>query len=135
MGHQPDPHRWLASGDVFLHAAVGEAFGNVLVEALGCGLPVVATASGAAGELIAEGRTGRLVAPDAPGDSVEPGDNEVERLATAVQQVTGDRGRYGEVSRAAALAAQQFTTDLCVERTMQVYAPWLAAGEKQEPCV
>lgn len=116
LGYQPDPHRWLASADVFLHTALGEAFGNVLVEALGCGLPVVASESGATPELIEKDRTGML----AP-----PGPQEVERLADAVQTVAGNRVRYAEFSRAAAESAQRFSTEIAVERTLRVYEKWL----------
>ena len=41
-----------------------EAYGNVVVEALACGVPVVAYDRGGPGELIQSGRTGWLVPPD-----------------------------------------------------------------------
>ena len=41
-----------------------EAYGNVVVEALACGVPVVAYDRGGPGELIRSGSTGWLVAPD-----------------------------------------------------------------------
>ena len=41
-----------------------EAYGNVVVEALACGVPVVAYDRGGPGELICSGRTGWLVPPD-----------------------------------------------------------------------
>ncbi|ABX09196.1 glycosyltransferase family 4 protein [Prochlorococcus marinus] len=41
-----------------------EAYGNVVVEALACGVPVVAYKRGGPGELIQSGSTGWLVAPD-----------------------------------------------------------------------
>ncbi len=41
-----------------------EAYGNVVVEALACGVPVVAYNRGGPGELVQHGRTGLLVAPD-----------------------------------------------------------------------
>jgi glycosyltransferase involved in cell wall biosynthesis len=83
---------------------------------MGCGLPVVATQSGAVPELIEEDCTGKLVA-EGPG--------EVEQLADAVIHVTRDPQAYQDFSRATTLAAKRFSTDLAVERTMQVYAEWL----------
>ncbi len=41
-----------------------EAFGNVVVEALACGVPVAAYARGGPGELVQEGRTGALAPAD-----------------------------------------------------------------------
>jgi UDP-glucose:tetrahydrobiopterin glucosyltransferase len=41
-----------------------EAFGNVVVEALACGVPVAAYARGGPAELVQEGSTGALAAPD-----------------------------------------------------------------------
>jgi glycosyltransferase involved in cell wall biosynthesis len=116
LGHQPDPHRWFAASDVFIHTAIGEAFGNVLVEALGCGVPVIASKSGATPELIEEDKTGKLVPVDL---------REVPHFASAVQHITGDRACYAEFSRRAAAAAQQFGTQTAVDRTIEVYAKWL----------
>ena len=41
-----------------------EAYGNVVVEALACGVPVIAYDRGGPGEIIQNGETGWLVAPD-----------------------------------------------------------------------
>ena len=40
-----------------------EAFGNVTLEAMACGVPVVAAAATGSENLIDDGRTGRLIAP------------------------------------------------------------------------
>jgi len=51
----------LASSDVFVLPSVADPFPVVLLEAMRCGLPVVATRSGGAEELVEHGVTGRLV--------------------------------------------------------------------------
>lgn len=59
-----------------------EAYGNVVVEAMACGVPVVAYRRGGPGELVQPGLNGLLVEPD-----------DVAALAAAVAQVaTIDRG-------------------------------------------
>jgi glycosyltransferase involved in cell wall biosynthesis len=53
--------------DVFLYASVYEGFGRVLAEAGAAGLPVVATATAGARDIVEDGRTGFLVPiEDAP---------------------------------------------------------------------
>ena len=52
----------MAAGDVFVWPAIREAFGYALLEAQGCGLPVVAGASPGVAGIVADGQTG-LLAP------------------------------------------------------------------------
>jgi alpha-1,6-mannosyltransferase len=55
LEYQQDPRqlaRILASCDVFLHAGDQETFGLVVLEAMACGLPIVAARSGALEELV-----------------------------------------------------------------------------------
>ncbi|MEM8977440.1 MAG: glycosyltransferase family 1 protein [Pseudomonadota bacterium] len=51
----------LASGDVFFNPSVTETFGNVTLEAMACGVPVVAAGATGASSLVNDGVTGRLV--------------------------------------------------------------------------
>lgn len=53
----------LASGDVFFNPSVTETFGNVTLEAMASGLPVVAAGATGSASLVAHSVTGRLVAP------------------------------------------------------------------------
>ena len=59
-----------------------EAFGNVVVEALACGVPVAAYARGGPAELVQEGHTGALAEPD-----------DVSGLVAAVQRAQSVRRR------------------------------------------
>lgn len=55
--------RSLASGDVFFNPSITETFGNVTLEAMASGLPVVAAGATGASSLVADGVTGQLVTP------------------------------------------------------------------------
>ena len=59
----PDLGRALASGDVFFNPSITETFGNVTLEAMACGLPVVAAGATGASSLVDDNATGRLVPP------------------------------------------------------------------------
>ena len=71
MGFRSPGPYWIASCDIMLAPAVGEAFGRTLVEAALAGVPVVATNAGGHPEIIVDGETGILVAPDDPAAMAE----------------------------------------------------------------
>ncbi len=54
----------LAASDVIILPSVQEQFGQVLVEGMACGLPAIAVAAGGPSDIVADGHTGWLVAPD-----------------------------------------------------------------------
>ncbi len=58
-----DLHRIYASCDIFLFPSITETFGNVNLEALASGLPIVAAAKGGQCGIVREGETGFLVEP------------------------------------------------------------------------
>jgi glycosyltransferase involved in cell wall biosynthesis len=83
-----DLARALASTDVLLNPSITEAFGNVTLEAMACGLPVVAADASGATNLVRNGVTGTLVEPD-----------EVDEFADALAAYASDpelRRRHGE---------------------------------------
>jgi glycosyltransferase involved in cell wall biosynthesis len=82
VGYQQDPKelaQFYRATDVYLHAARADTFPNVILEALACGTPVVATAVGGIPEQIIDGQTGFLVPPR---DSVA--------MAARIQQLRDD---------------------------------------------
>ena len=81
----------LADADVLLHASVAEGIPNVVLEAMACAVPVVATDVGGISEAISDGVEGILVAPRDPG-----------QLAHALLQLARDRAlreRMGAAGR------------------------------------
>ncbi|QXC48234.1 glycosyltransferase family 4 protein [Agrobacterium salinitolerans] len=64
LGFRPDVPELMAAMDVVAHTSiVAEPFGRVVVEAMMCGRPVVATRGGGVTEIIRDGETGLLVPP------------------------------------------------------------------------
>jgi phosphatidylinositol alpha 1,6-mannosyltransferase len=60
-----DLGRAVASMDILFNPSVTETFGNVTLEVMACGLPVVAARATGSESLVIDGETGRLVRPGA----------------------------------------------------------------------
>jgi phosphatidylinositol alpha 1,6-mannosyltransferase len=60
-----DLARAIASSDMLLNPSVTETFGNVTLEAMACGLPVIAARATGSLSLVEDGVTGRLIRPGA----------------------------------------------------------------------
>lgn len=64
LGFRQNPFKYMAAADLFVLSSLFEGFGNVIVEAMACGVPVVATRCPfGPGEIIADGENGLLVEP------------------------------------------------------------------------
>lgn len=110
-GIRRDVPALLAASDVFVMCSLWEGLGLVFLEAMACGLPVLATRVSAVPEVVQEGRTGVLVAPSDPA-----------ALAAGMLALHGD-----PASRAALGAAGQqrvrsaFGLERMIEETLAVY--------------
>ena len=103
-----DLSRALASADLFLNPSMTEAFGNVTLEAMACGLPVIAADSTGATNLVRYGVTGMLV------DGEDP-DEFAEALATYGRD-PDLRRRHGEAGLAVAKTMDWDTINSAVIR-------------------
>lgn len=91
-GERGDIPEVLRAMDVFVLPSRAEGISNTILEAMACGLPVVATAVGGSAELIEHGRSGGLVAA-----------NDSEALAALLELYVRDadlRARHGLAARA-----------------------------------
>lgn len=66
FGYQPNPDSLVRQCHVYVQPSLSEGFGLALVEAMGCGVPVIATAVGGAPEIIQHGKTGWLLPQASP---------------------------------------------------------------------
>lgn len=64
LGRRSDPRPYLHAADVFVLPSAYESYGLVVLEALACGTPVVATAVGCVPEVIEPGINGEVVTAD-----------------------------------------------------------------------
>jgi len=111
LGYREDVNRLVNEADLLVHPAKQEPLGRVLLEAAAAGLPIVATDVGGTSEIIADGSSGRLVAPgDAPS------------LAAAVVELATDsplRNRFAAAARQR--VAREFTPRAAANNLMQTW--------------
>lgn len=88
--------------DLLVHPSVNEQFGQVVVEAMACGLPAIAVDRGGPADILDDGETGWLIAPD---DAKALGD----AMVTAVNRPLV-RMRLGRAARQEALRSYAWTT-------------------------
>jgi glycosyltransferase involved in cell wall biosynthesis len=113
LGFRDDvPEITAALGVSVLPSVDCDASPAVLKEALACGVPVVATAIGGAGEILRQGETGLLVPPRDPA-----------RLAEAILSLLDDPDRARAMGRLGARdVAERFTPARLAAETLAVYA-------------
>jgi len=96
LGPRPDIERWYAAADVVVLPSRYEPFGNVHLEALASGVPVVASAAAGGAEAIVDGGSGAVVDPRDAG-----------AVATALGRLR--ERNPAELAEAARRAAEPFT--------------------------
>jgi glycosyltransferase involved in cell wall biosynthesis len=116
-GFRDDVSEELAELDVLVHCSTSpEPFGQVVVEGMAAGLPVIAAAAGGPLEIIEDGVDGILTPP---GDA--------EALADAMRRLAGRPDLRAELGRAAAASCARFNAENVRARLMTVYRSVLAA--------
>ena len=117
-----DLARAYASADVFFNASITETFGNVTLEAMACGLPLVCADATGSRSLVEQGVNGYLakaVTPEAFADELEK-----IILAPSVRE---------EMARASLSASKAYTWDAVLGRLYDQYQDVLAGYESGKP--
>jgi glycosyltransferase involved in cell wall biosynthesis len=126
IGYRKEPTtvaRFYQAADIYLHGAKADTFPNVVLEALACGTPVVATAVGGIPEQVKNGVTGFLVQP-----------RDVKAMAEAIiTLLTDDALRMRLGRNAAEDARRRFDLNRQAEAYLGWYqelvANWLSPAE------
>jgi glycosyltransferase involved in cell wall biosynthesis len=123
LGPVDDPFELLCALDIFVMPSLYEGLGVAALEAMACGLPVIASDTGGLREAVEDGRTG-LLAP--PGDVVALA-HAIETLAEAPAM----RAAMGAAARDRAI--ERFGMTAMARRTLEFYRVCMArtAAEKR----
>lgn len=106
-GEQADVRPWLHRMAVYVQPSIAEGMSNSILEAMACGLPVVATRVGGTPEVVEDGVSGLLVPPDDP-----------SALATSLLTLLGDPARRAAMGAAGRdRVARQFNETDMIRRT------------------
>jgi glycosyltransferase involved in cell wall biosynthesis len=115
-GFRDDIWAELRELDVLVHCSVSpEPFGQVVLEGMAAGVPVIAAAAGGPAELITSGTDGMLTTP-----------GDVGELASALRRLYDDADRRAELASAAQRRSREFTPERTAEQLMAVYRAILA---------
>ncbi len=122
---QPELGAVLSHATTFVCPSVYEPLGIVNLEAMACGAPVVATATGGIPEVVDDGVTGRLVPieqlDDGSGTPLDP-ERFVADLAVALTEVVSNPDEARRMGRAGRAKAQaEFGWDRIAVRTREIY--------------
>ncbi len=109
-GHDDLP-AGLNAADVLVLPSVREQFGQVLVEAMACGLPVIAVDAHGPAEIVAPGETGWLV----------PADDEAAMADALVEAVNGETERRRRGAAAYEAARARYSWPALAEDVARVY--------------
>ncbi len=111
LGWQPNPFAIFNQSDLFLLTSRFEGFGNVILEAMLCGLPVVVTDSrGGPNEILENGRWGRLVPV-----------GDVEAIASTVSGLLRDSSARQTLRESGAARAWQFDVEKVAGRYLEIF--------------
>jgi glycosyltransferase involved in cell wall biosynthesis len=111
-GRVGDVAAWYRRAELLVHPVRWEGFGLALLEAMLAGKPVVATRISSAPEIVADGETGLLVAPDGPA-----------ALAEAALALLADPTRAAALGAAGLTRARnEFSVARMADRTASIYA-------------
>ena len=112
-GYVSNPFKYMARADIFVLSSKWEALGNVLIEAMACGTPVISTdCPGGPSEVLKRGKFGRLVPV-----------GDLGALASAIAE-----GLNGEIRPAPLSTLGRFRRDKIADRYLDVLSSTIATS-------
>jgi glycosyltransferase involved in cell wall biosynthesis len=110
LGHVDDVRPWYRVAHIFVLASENEPFGRVLVEAMACGVPVIATSSGGIPEIVRNRQDGLLVKPGS-----------IHSMSDAIQEILQNDALRKHLTESAEKRAEIFNLNNHVSEMLQTF--------------
>lgn len=116
LGFVGNPYSWMKKAELFILSSSWEGFGNVLVEAMACGTPVISTncPSGPA-EILENGKLGTLVPVD-----------DIDEMANAIKDIFAHADKDNNIS------FYKYTPEFIVAQYLKVFTGEIEKNIKYE---
>jgi glycosyltransferase involved in cell wall biosynthesis len=111
VGKVSDVRPWYKAAHLLVLGSENEPFGRVLIEAMACAVPVVATRSGGVPEIVRHGQDGFLFAP-----------GNAEEMANAMKKILKDENLRERFLQFAQRRAKLFSLNSHVEKMSEIFA-------------
>lgn len=109
-GNVNDVEKYLWESDIYIHSAIYEPLGLVLIEAMASGLPVVTLDGKGNRDLIEDGKNGYMIYDQNP-----------DLFADKILQIWNDKQKYQEMSAFAQEFAKQYDIKEYVGKLIEIY--------------
>jgi len=119
VGSVEDVRPWYRAAHMMVLTTENESFGRVIVEAMACGVPVIATRSGGIPEIIRHQQDGLLVTP-----------GNVEELQAALAILLRDQTFRDRYAKSALKRVECFSLDSHVAKMAEIFENTLALGNR-----
>ncbi len=113
-GLQSDVHPWLHNADLFVLPSKYEGMPMTLIEAMGTGLPIIASALGGIPDMLTDGISALLIEPDQV------------RLCEAMEQLYADASLRKQLGEKALVRSRFFSNEKMAEQYVDVYKATLS---------
>jgi len=111
LGFRQDVSKLLSTLDIFVLPSLTEGMPNVILEAMACSVPIIATHVGGIPEVVKDGWNGLLIPPEDP-----------ETLASSILKLLKDRTLRIQMGRNGRKHVQEkYSLDMQIQRFIQIY--------------
>jgi len=119
MGNIDNVAEHLSKASIYLHTALSEPFGLVLLEAMAAGLPIVSLDGKGNRDIINNGVNGYIIS-----------ETNVERFTKTILMLRTNQVLYKEIATAGQITAKEYDISSCVKNLLEIYLTSISSVNK-----